>query len=321
MHLSLPRRRLLFLLKLCFSAGILGSLFISLDAAAVKELLNSLELSSFLLATGLMVIQIFIAVYRWKLILEMKGIRLDYLQTLRLFWIGLLFSQFLPSNFGGDAARIYYLAKTSDNVKDVVNSVVLDRFAGLLSLSFLVITTTGVTWTAAGSVITRLHNYFFGLFVLGLLMLISMIVFRQYIDRPFSSRILSFCQQLAADFFQLVRPNQTSLSVWSLSLCIHFITVLSFYILTKALNVEITFFHILWAVPLTLLFSSVPVTISGWGVREWLMIITLGVVGIATEASLAMSVLFGFMLALIAVPGLILWIIHRSANQVTKGNT
>ena len=68
MRLSLPRRRLLYLLKLCFSAGILGSLFISLDAAAVKGVLNSLVLSYFVLATGLMVIQIFIAVYRWKLI-------------------------------------------------------------------------------------------------------------------------------------------------------------------------------------------------------------------------------------------------------------
>ena len=51
---------------------------------------------------------------------------------------------------------------------------------------------------------------------------------------------------VAADLFQLARLNQTALSVWSLSLCIHFITVLSIYILTKALNVEITFFHILW---------------------------------------------------------------------------
>ena len=321
MRLSLPRRRLLYLLKLCFSAGILGSLFISLDAAAVKGVLNSLVLSYFALATGLMVIQIFIAVYRWKLILEIKEIRLGYLQTLRLFWIGLLFSQFLPSNFGGDAARIYYLAKTSDNMQSGVNSVVLDRITGLLSLSVLVIITTVLTWTAAESVIIRLHNYFFGLFVLGLLMLLGMIIFLQYIHLSFSSRILSFCQQLAADLSQLVRPNQTGLSVWCLSLCVHFITVLSVYILTKALNIEITFFHILWAVPLTLLFSSVPVTISGWGVREGLMIITLGVVGITTEASLAVSVLFGFMLALIAVPGLILWIIHKTGKQIANGNT
>ena len=148
-----------------------------------------------------------------------------------------------------------------------------------------------------------------------------MIIFRQYIHRSFSSRILTFCKQLAADLFQLVRPGQTCLSIWSLSFCIHLITVLSVYILTKALNVEVTFFHILWAVPLTLLFSSVPITISGWGVREGLMIITLAVAGIATEASLALSVLFGFMLALIAVPGFILWIIHRSDKHIGNGNT
>ena len=153
MRLSLPRRWVLYLLKLCFSVGILGTLLISLDAASVKGLLNSLVLSYFALAMGLMVIQIFIAVYRWKLILGLKEIPLGYLQTLRLFWIGLLFSQFLPSNFGGDAARIYYLAKTSDNINNAVNSVFLDRITGLLSLSVLVIATTGLTWTAAGSVI------------------------------------------------------------------------------------------------------------------------------------------------------------------------
>lgn len=321
MRLSLPRGPLLYLLKFCLSAGILSSIFISLDTAAVKGLLSSLVLSYFMLATSLMVIQIFIAAYRWKLILGIKAIRPGYFQTLRLFWIGLLFSQFLPSNFGGDAARIYYLAKTSDDIKNAVNSVFLDRITGLLSLCVLVVTTTGLTWTTAGPVIMRLQNYFLGLFVLGFLFVLGMIIFRHYIHRSFSSRILSFFQQLAADLCQLMRADQTGVSVWSLSLCIHLITVLSVYILTKALTVEITFFHILWAAPLTLLFSSVPVTISGWGVREGLMLITLGAAGIATEASLAMSVLFGLMLALIAAPGLIFWILLRSGKQILNGDT
>ena len=93
------------------------------------------------------------------------------------------------------------------------------------------------------------------------------------------------------------------------------------FVLTISLSIDISPFHILWATPLVLLFSAFPITISGWGVREGLMALSLGAVGIAYEASLALSILFGLMLALIVVPGLVFWIFNKSNKKMVNGET
>ena len=93
------------------------------------------------------------------------------------------------------------------------------------------------------------------------------------------------------------------------------------FVLTISLSIDISPFHILWATPLVLLFSAVPITISGWGVREGLMVLSLGAVGIAYEASLALSILFGLMLAIIVVPGLVFWIFNKSNKKMVNGET
>ena len=321
MQFLLPSGPLLYILKFCLSAGILASILLSFEFDTVKKILGSLILPYLIIATILMIIQIFIAAYRWKLILEIKAIDASFYQTVRLFWIGLLFSQFLPSNFGGDAMRIYYLSKLSDDITNAMNSVFLDRVIGLLSLSILVLATTTIIMIEAKPILVHFQTYFFGLLALCFLFLLVMAIFKQFIHHTFSSRILSFFHQFLVDLYQLIYPTLIALKIWVLSFCIHFITVLSMFVLTISLSIDISPFHLLWATPLTLLFSAVPITISGWGVREGLMVLSLGAVGIAYEASLALSILFGLMLALIVVPGLVFWIFNKSNKKMVNGET
>ena len=232
MQFLLPSGPLLYILKFCLSGGILASILLSFEFDTVKKILGSLILPYLIIATILMIIQIFIAAYRWKLILEIKAIDASYYQTVRLFWIGLLFSQFLPSNFGGDAMRIYYLSKLSDEITNAMNSVFLDRVIGLLSLSVLVLATTTIIMIEAKPILVHFQTYFFGLIALFLLFFTSMVIFKRFIHHTFSSRILSFFHQFLVDLQHLIHPSLFTLKIWALSFCIHFITILSMFLLT-----------------------------------------------------------------------------------------
>jgi len=57
-----------------------------------------------------------------------------------------------------------------------------------------------------------------------------------------------------------------------------------------------------------ILFSMVPITIAGWGVREGAMVVALGTVGVGREEALAISVLFGIASAIAALPGGLIWL-------------
>ena len=61
------------------------------------------------------------------------------LQSLRFTLIGAFFSQTLPSTIGGDAARMWFLARAAGHSKPAVYSVLMDRAAGLIWLAALVL--------------------------------------------------------------------------------------------------------------------------------------------------------------------------------------
>jgi uncharacterized membrane protein YbhN (UPF0104 family) len=65
-------------------------------------------------------------------------------------------------------------------------------------------------------------------------------------------------------------------------------------------------------VPLAGLIMVIPISIAGWGVREGVMVVGFGYLGVAPEAALALSILYGLLMLVVALPGGIVWALKRS---------
>jgi len=59
----------------------------------------------------------------------------------------------------------------------------------------------------------------------------------------------------------------------------------------------------------------VPISISGWGLRELAMISLLGTHGIAPERALLFSVCFGLVYAVGSLPGALIWLLYSFASS------
>ena len=59
--------------------------------------------------------------------------------------------------------------------------------------------------------------------------------------------------------------------------------------------------------------ALVPISISGWGLRELAVISLLGHHGIAPERALLFSVCFGLILAIGSLPGAVAWLVYSFA--------
>src|SRR5262249_56140773 len=98
---------------------------------------------------------------------------------------------------------------------------------------------------------------------------------------------------MGADGRQAIIGGTPGCLMLLLGLATHIFGVLLIYELVRALATPISLLDCLLIVPPTLLISSVPISLGGWGVREGALAAGFVLVGATSEAGVATSVLFG----------------------------
>jgi hypothetical protein len=84
------------------------------------------------------------------------------------------------------------------------------------------------------------------------------------------------------------------------------VSIVGFLILS-ALIVNIDFWPFIWFFLSSLLVSTIPISIGGWGFREGIFIISMRLIGIDTETSITLSLVYVFETSMIGLIGAILW--------------
>ena len=62
--------------------------------------------------------------------------------------------------------------------------------------------------------------------------------------------------------------------------------------------------------PPVLLVITIPVSIAGWGVREGAMVAALGLIGVPVEGAVVLSIMYGLLGLLPAIPGGLFWLVN-----------
>src|SRR5438105_13755121 len=105
----MPRRRLALLAQLLLTIGLLALLVRDFDWAQFSAIVMRVPAwfyggSLLMLATGQLLL-----VYRWHVILQAIGITIPMGRLFEQYLIALFFNNFLPTSFGGDVSKVYYL--------------------------------------------------------------------------------------------------------------------------------------------------------------------------------------------------------------------
>ena len=84
-------------------------------------------------------LQIFIGVLRWREISAECGAPLPTRQAMRFNLIGTFFNQTLPSSIGGDAVRLWLVARGGAGWRAATYSIFVDRAIGLIALAIIIV--------------------------------------------------------------------------------------------------------------------------------------------------------------------------------------
>jgi len=292
-------------LKAGITLGLFYALVTRIDLNATVGLMAATDWRSVLGMVGVMVLQVIVAVFRWYRIMISKGVHISVRRSARYFWLGLFFNQLLPSSIGGDAIRGYCLVRDGQSVGRATLSVLLDRILGMAGLVVLIalaipyamnlINNPEMQWGMMSALLVVIAGFIAILFI-------------DIFTRRFSSwRVMKGLTTLASDARQLLGSRQ-GLGLVLFSVLIHILSIVVVGMLSSALSIKVDWIALIIIVPITTLLITIPLSIAGWGVREGVMVVGLGYVGIAPEEALALSILYGLLTLVVALPGVLAWI-------------
>src|ERR1700688_1728855 len=126
------RRILLSTIKILISAALLYLALRKVNLTDPASRINNLASLGWIgVAIAVTFLQIFVGVLRWREISAECGAPLATRQAMRFNLIGTFFNQTLPSSIGGDAVRLWLVARGGAGWRAATYSIFVDRAIGL----------------------------------------------------------------------------------------------------------------------------------------------------------------------------------------------
>lgn len=294
------KKYLLIALKIAVSVSLLALVLSKAGVSNVIGLLKEMHLGYYALAVALHSLAIAVCSVRlWVLM----GKALPLQKMLGLTYISSFFSVFMPGTVGGDALKVYYLYKeTGQGVRSFAASF-MDRYLGYLTIM------------AMGTVAYPFgYGAFRGTWVvwampsaLGLFVVASAVFFWLRLGERF---------KLMADVYDAfdyyLKERSSMVRGFWVSMGVHALAVTSLYLITKGLGLEVPFWVLCGFYPIINTLAAVPLSVSGVGIRDAVIVLLFGALGIAAPQATAVSFAWFIAIALGSLPGLFVYIRYKA---------
>ncbi len=264
---------------------------------------------------------------QWYMLLRAQEIPISFVRTLKIYWIGLFFTNFLPGSLSGDVVKVYTLAAYEKQGKPGFAATVVDRFAGFFAMViYALFASLYLMFRDAGHLdpasqyLVRTVFFAFCLFVFMFFILFSRRTFRFIFDVLLVGLqdmvVVQRARGLHAYFHVFSRQPALFLKISFLSMIIQFMRIFVHLCTACALGVSAdTFIFFLLIIPLIALAASLPISLGGAGLREKIGNDLFPKVGIGMNAAFSFEFLATIMGVLTSLPGGFFFLSERKKNH------
>ena len=298
------------IIKLIITIAIFYFLFRNIDFVQFSKLIFNSHGGWIAVALLMQLTSTYLAAYRWFKISQLLVFKEKLSFYVQSYFKGTFFNQVLPSSIGGDAVRIIDLTREGYDKKDALYGVFVDRVVGLVGLLVLNLAATLIFF----GTFERDFSLLIILITVGGISGFSLLFHLHRLTFLENIKGLNLFVKLANRLNSLYASRMLLVKHISISVIVHLFSVLTMYGLSLALGLDLSFQTLLIAVPPVFLLTIVPISLAGWGVREGAMIGIFMLVGADQTKVLAMSILYGLLLILSALPGSYFWIKSKKAT-------
>ncbi|MCL4477205.1 MAG: flippase-like domain-containing protein [Nitrospirae bacterium] len=288
-----PNKIIILFVKILVSGGLLYAVISRTGIDKVLSTLRGIYIPSFILAVLIYICAVFISTIRWRLLLHE---RFGLGRLFSLYFIGSFFNHLLPGIIGGDAVKAYYLYRDTGKGASAIASVFMDRYMGFTALMLV-----GLIAFPFG------FGYFRGSYIEWILPLIvllfiagSFVVFGLRVGRR-----IKFLSGFY-DYFAIYKEKKAVIvKTFLISVVVQAIVIFAVYALCRGLSVNVPLLPLFIFVPVISTIATIPISISGLGVREASFVLLFGFLGISPAQATAVSFAWFLSVATGSLPGLI----------------
>ncbi len=314
------RHRAFFLLKCTLSVVLLGYLLVSADIQRLGDGLLKVDLYYFTSALIIGIAAVVVSAYKWQALLIAGGVDCQFWPLIRYYLIGIYFNNFLPTSFGGDAARIYLSSKKYGNRALIALSVLVERISGLIAMFvFLLLgVMVGPRILEPGQEKLVFLVCCSALLFTGLLSLTAVrLRLQKLLPRGLSDKLAQLTVGVYIDY----RSRHTGWKVIWTSLLFQFFSILIYVLVARALNLSLSFLDLLAVVPLVTLLTLLPLSLNGLGLREGGFVFLLARLHVSNTEALSLSLLFYTIPVILSVVGGGLFLFLRPVTRALEGSS
>jgi uncharacterized membrane protein YbhN (UPF0104 family) len=277
--------------RLIVSLALLTWLLAGADTRELWAIVRGADLPLFafcsLISTGGMLLR----AVRWKAVLDAAGARVSLRRALYLCYVGAFFNTFLPSGLGGDVIRVLEIGRGA-NAQQAAGTILVERMAGFLVLFGLMLAVLPASAALLPpTTVAVLALMAVGVLAAGVLILEGRLVRRVVAGLPLP-RALSLAGDtwLGQTYDVIAASGRRAFGVALLvSLIFNLSIVWSNWLVARALGLPVPVWVVAVALPIISATLLVPVSISGFGVREGVVVVLLAQAGIDSAQALALS--------------------------------
>lgn len=306
-HVRHPR------LKWVVASCLFAAVLMSVDREMLWQELSQLPVDLLAPILALTLLQVLVSAWRWWYTARLLGASLPYREAVREYYIASFLNQVLPGGVLGDVNRAWRHGHASGQLLYAIHGVAIERLSGQMVLAFAVL--FAVSWLAQAGTLPKEFQWWIG----GLAGLVVAIPCLAGLLIPSNGRAGRYLRGLWRDIFRtLVRWPAFPIQMGS-SLVVLFSYLGVFLLLAYGAG-HLSSWHAValsTALCTLLLLSMVlPVTVSGWGIREGAAAVLWPLAGLPPEQGVALSVGYGAIVFLSTLPGLLLMISRLNHSGV-----
>jgi uncharacterized membrane protein YbhN (UPF0104 family) len=310
------RQILLSALKIVISAALL---YLALRKVNLSELASRINVSSLgwiALAVAVSFLQLLAGALRWCQISAECGAPLTAPQAMRFNTIGTFFNQTLPSAIGGDAMRLWLVARGGAGWRAATYSIFVDRAIGLVALAIVIVASLPWSYSLIDDPDGRsaLLLVDFAALGAGLGFLLLGNLPWPFLKSWWLTHHFYACSVIAN---RVIFSRKHGPALAALSILVHVLAVVIAWCVVKSIAAPVTFGQTFQLIPPVMLITMLPISIAGWGLREATMGLAFGYAGLATNEGVNVSLLFGAVSFIVGAIGGLVWIF--SAEKAAKG--
>ncbi|MCX6559321.1 MAG: lysylphosphatidylglycerol synthase transmembrane domain-containing protein [Candidatus Aminicenantes bacterium] len=294
------------LLKLGFSVGVLAWVLSRFDLASIARHLRHAAWPWLAVAFALNAVGLLIRAYRWRILALARGDDLPIAFLFRSCLIGEFFNSFLPTNFGGDAYRIWDGSRQSRSLVRSSAIVIVERMSGILILLFFAVIASLLRLDMVRRVPLIAVSLLLGIGGFAVLGLFFLPAVGRRLQRPPAAGPLRKAMIKAAEFRSVIvgyrdHPRDfLRATAWAFLLQLN--VILYYFLIGRALGLRVPALDYFVFIPLVLLIQLLPISINGLGVREVAYIEIFKFYGVAGEMALSFSIIgiaFGLLVSVV----------------------